>query len=368
MRMKIQNLTPVCQAKNAQLSLFIVCYHPNEFVGRSHIALMDILNSLELERFDYGNTARVGRPSKDRVAMLRSFIAQKFLKISEMKGLIEILRSDRVLRNICGWHNVKDVPSEATFSRFLSEISNQEIMDKIYETNKNEWLLDKYFFHTSIDATTLAVRGRSGYRPVAKSAKITHKKGRPKIGETRPAKELSVIEKQRTMTSEAGFSLVKQGLDFGTKRNSQGFQETNFGVKIHAEVAGNGVPVNIFISAASVHDSQVAIPLMKKNSLIFSRGFHLMDAGYDDKNIREFTPLSLIDFNHRRNKNKDIVQRKFTEQEALIYNNRGNVERFNSEIKKILNTKYLNASSLAKAKSHVYGAVLLIFAKYHPKT
>ena len=93
-----------------------------------------------------------------------------------------------------------------------------------------------------------------------------------------------------------------------------------------------------------------------------------MDAGYDDKNIREFTPLSIIDFNHRRAKNNDNIKRKFNEQDALIYNNRGNVERFNSEIKNILNTKYLNATSFAKAKSHIYGAVLLILAKHQLNT
>ena len=136
MKMKIQNFTPVCQAKKAQLPLFVVCYHPKDNVGRGHLALMDILDSLELGRFDYGNYGRVGRPSKDRVAMLCSFIAQKFMKIIAMKGLIELLKSDRVLRNICGWHNIKDVPSEATFSRFLNEISNNEIIENIYETKR----------------------------------------------------------------------------------------------------------------------------------------------------------------------------------------------------------------------------------------
>jgi len=54
--------------------------------------------------------------------------------------------------------------------------------------------------------------------------------------------------------------------DVGTKKNAKGFKETWIGYKLHADVNDCGLPISVALTAASVHDSQVAIPLMKMSS------------------------------------------------------------------------------------------------------
>jgi hypothetical protein len=47
----------------------------------------------------------------------------------------------------------------------------------------------------------------------------------------------------------------------GTKKNSQGYKETWRGLKWHADVSDCCLPISVALTAASLHDSQVAIPL-----------------------------------------------------------------------------------------------------------
>ena len=50
--------------------------------------------------------------------------------------------------------------------------------------------------------------------------------------------------------------------DVGSKKNSKGYKETWIGYKLHLDVACGQIPVSCVLTSASVHDSQVAIPLM----------------------------------------------------------------------------------------------------------
>ena len=54
--------------------------------------------------------------------------------------------------------------------------------------------------------------------------------------------------------------------DVGCKKNSKGYKETWTGYKLHIDVACGQIPVSCVLTSASVHDSQVAIPLMTMTS------------------------------------------------------------------------------------------------------
>jgi hypothetical protein len=69
--------------------------------------------------------------------------------------------------------------------------------------------------------------------------------------------------------------------DVGTKKNSKGYKETWRGYKLHADVNDCCLPISVALTAASVHDSQVAIPLMKTTSERVDYLYDLMDAAYD---------------------------------------------------------------------------------------
>jgi hypothetical protein len=51
--------------------------------------------------------------------------------------------------------------------------------------------------------------------------------------------------------------------DVGTKKNSKGYKTSWIGYKLHIDSADGGVPISCVLTSASVHDSQVAIPLAK---------------------------------------------------------------------------------------------------------
>ena len=56
--------------------------------------------------------------------------------------------------------------------------------------------------------------------------------------------------------------LMPTACDVGSKKNSKGYKETWIGYKLHLDVACGQIPVSCVLTSASVHDSQVAIPLM----------------------------------------------------------------------------------------------------------
>ena len=103
------------------------------------------------------------------------------------------------------------------------------------------------------------------------------------------------------------------------------------GGKIHAAVTRDGIPVAVAYTSASLHDSQVMIPLVKKASERMEHGFDLADAAYDAETIREVRAeegcVPVIDANSRRGE-----QRRMTDTEREIFKDRGTDERFFSHL------------------------------------
>ena len=75
--------------------------------------------------------------------------------------------------------------------------------------------------------------------------------------------------------------------DVGSKKNSKGYKETWIGYKLHLDVACGQIPVSCVLTSASVHDSQVAIPLMTITGARVSYLYDLMDAAYDAAAIHD---------------------------------------------------------------------------------
>ena len=53
------------------------------------------------------------------------------------------------------------------------------------------------------------------------------------------------------------------------------------GYKLHLDTVDGGIPVSAIVTSASVHDSQVAIPLATWTAQKIVSCYDLMDAGYD---------------------------------------------------------------------------------------
>src|SRR4051794_5539325 len=71
------------------------------------------------------------------------------------------------------------------------------------------------------------------------------------------------------------------GCDTGCKRNSRGVTTTWTAANPHPAAPAGMVPVSAILTAASVHDSQVAIPLARKSEQRIVWLYDVMDAAYD---------------------------------------------------------------------------------------
>ena len=91
--------------------------------------------------------------------------------------------------------------------------------------------------------------------------------------------------------------------DVGTKKNSKGYRESWTGYKLHIDVADGQIPITCLLTSASVHDSQVAIPLATMSAERTTNFYDLMDAAYDAEAVREHSRslghVPLIDINPR---------------------------------------------------------------------
>jgi hypothetical protein len=122
----------------------------------------------------------------------------------------------------------------------------------------------------------------------------------PRESASLPSKRLDV---QRTQSAKEAIALLSTACDRGVKKNAKGYTETWNGFKLHIDVNDCGLPLSAILTSASVHDSQVAIPLMKLTSGKVTYCYDLMDAAYDAAQIwdqsRELGHVPIIDRNPR---------------------------------------------------------------------
>src|ERR1700676_1514066 len=71
----------------------------------------------------------------------------------------------------------------------------------------------------------------------------------------------------------------------GAKKASDGHNQYWRGYKLHLDVADGQIPISAVLTAAKLHDSQVAIPLMTMTSQRVTYCYDLMDAAYDAAHI-----------------------------------------------------------------------------------
>ncbi len=206
-----------------------------------------------------------------------------------------------------------------------------------------EGYADQLVGHLSRDSTAI-----TGYeKPVrAKKAESEEgskrKRGRPVKGEGRP-KEQTRLERQRTMQREEMLDELPKECTVGVKRNAQGYMQKWMGYKLHLDAADGGIPISGMVTSASLHDSQVAIPLATLSQERVSSLYDLMDSAYDAKHIREHSAemghVPIIDVNPRRkgaeHRREDTAQREanFVPPERVRYRERSNVERVFGRLK-----------------------------------
>ena len=338
--------------------------------------LIIILDTLGLEAFVAPPSRGRGRPPDDRPAIARSFVAKAVLTIPTTSALIERLQIDRALRRICGWERRSEVPSEATFSRAFAEFAAQGLPERVHEQLVRRHLHDHIVGHISRDATEIEAREKPRRRSSddpPPPAPPKRKRGRPRKDEVLPPKPLTRIEQQRTQSLDEMRAGLPTQCDVGVKRNSKGFRETWIGYKLHLDTANGIVPVAAILTAASIHDSQVAIPLARTSEQRVVWLYDLMDSAYDAQPIIDDClaagRVPVIDRNTRRDtalKAEIAAERarrrliNIPDPRDLTYNERTTAERANARIKDEFGGRYLRVRGHLKAFCHLmFGVVAL---------
>jgi len=309
--------------------------------------LIKILDFAQIEKFVC--TAQITNPPKHREEMARAFVAKQVYNIQTTRDLIERLKIDRTLRVICGWRHHNEIPSESKFSRVFKEFSQQRIATKAHDVFIEKYLSETLFFYHSIDATAVELREKAVKQK--KEIKPKRRQGRPRKGEELPPKKPSILQQQEHMNdAEEMLSLIKTECNTSIKQNSKGNRHRWIGGKLHLSVVDGDIPITALYSSATVHDSSLALPLIKLSSEKVSYLYDLADAAYDNKIIKSYSQKQhhrpIIDVNPKNSKKlktqialakseKRILSalNLYNNSDDLNYNQRSSVERVNAYLK-----------------------------------
>ena len=319
-----------------------------------------ILELIKIQPFLAGQGwCGTGRPPHSRVALAKAFIAKAVWNIPTTRGLIDYISSSPSLRRLCGWDSVSDIPHESVFSRAFERFALQDLPSNIHKTLIEEHLGDRLCGHVSRDST--AIKGRE--KPARKKIKpkVQMKRGRPRKGEKRE-KKIRRLEEQPGRSLKKNLKELPKACDVGTKKNSKGYKESWIGFKLHIDVVDGDIPVSGILTSASLHDSQVAIPLAQMTATRVTSLYDLMDAAYDAKEIHAYSRMighaPLIDHNPGRSQTKN----KMDPPQAHRYKERSSVERVNSNLKDNYGGRHVRVHGPKKVACHLMFGLLALAA------
>jgi hypothetical protein len=291
--------------------------------------------------------------------------------------LIERLPTDPSLRRICGFERRAQVPHESTFSRAFSEFAQSDLPARMHAALIERTLEGRIVGVIARDATEIEAREK----PTAKDenddapppAAAPKKRGRPKKGEERPKPQPSRLERQATQTLAEMLAELPDACDVGSKKNSKGYKETWIGCKLHLDVGCGQIPVSCVLTSASVHDSQVAIPLMTMTSARVGYLYEAMDAAYDAAAInaqsKALGHVPLIDRNFRaQNEAKaecaeEVARMKLAgmpDPDDKLFDFRTMAERVNARLKDEFGARFVRVRGAIKVKCHLMFGVLVL--------
>jgi hypothetical protein len=237
----------------------------------------------------------------------------------------------------------------------LPEVVHQELIKK-YES-------PRLIGHISRDSTEIEARERA-VKKAKKQELPKRKRGRPKKGEKRAKKGKSVtrLERQQEMTLEQMLDDLPRACDSGSKLNSKGYPEFWSGYKLHLDVADGQIPISCILTSASLHDSQVALPLATMTARRVTNLYDLMDAAYDSQTIRNHSESlghrPIIDYNNGNGRQK----REFAPHEAQRFKERTTVERVIGRLKDEFGARMIRVRGAPKVMASLMFGVLALTA------
>lgn len=355
-----------------------------------------------------------GRPAKDRQALATAFLAKSILGLQTTRQLIDRLAVDRTLRALCGWNSVHALPHESTFSRAFAEFSHRELPQQLHQSliqdaYRKDTPQDQLVGHITRDSTAIEARERfpeQTAQRAARRSKHAHKKSTrtnkhraqkqltPKPIEKRkrgrpPKSERALssrrLPRQRRQTLPEMLAELPRHCSVGVKTSSKGYQHYWRGYKLHIDVADGQIPISCLLTAASLHDSQAAIPLATITAQRVTSLYAVMDAAYNAAAIRAHcqalgqVPLidpvhrsvpiphrtqqdSLRGYDKRRKLPKTTAGKipRFTTAQEERYKIRSMSERVNGRLKDEFGGRTTRVRGAAKVMAHLMFGILAL--------
>ncbi len=339
-----------------------------------------------LERVLSARRASTGRPARDRAALATAFMAKAILNLPTTRDLISRLRVDEALRRFCGWSGIGSLPHESKFSRAFAEFAQSELPQRLHEAVIAATQQERLIGHIARDSTAIPVRerfpetakqkvaARKATKAKKQGAKASRRKGSAGgFTKARAADRGTRIQRQRHQKIERMLKELPRQCDIGTKTSSQGHQQYWRGYKLHLDVADGQLPISAVLTSASVHDSQVAIPLMTMTSKRVTHLYELMDSAYDADPIHEHSRalnhVPIIAVHPRRGTKKPLQMQKvfpdkptpqLTWAQQERYKTRTMSERVNARLKDEFGANQIRVRGPAKVMAHLMFGVLAL--------
>jgi Transposase DDE domain/Transposase domain (DUF772) len=296
-----QQLTQFTQVLQSQL--FPILEEETGKLDEKARQLVAVLEMIPLARFVPASRGWIGRPCKDRLAIASAFVAKAVYGFSLTRQLLERLHQDAQLRRICGWETARQVPHESTFSRAFTGFAEMELPQFVHEALIAATQKDRLVGHVARDSTAIEARERFPETPAQaagapaesgaarrrggpkgkRGSHKRHKGGKPPC----PPNPDSRLHRQRRMKLAEMLAELPRHCSIGVKTSHDGNQKYWRGYKLHLDVADGQIPISGILTAASLHDSQAAIPLAVMTAQRVTSLYDVMDAAYDATEIRE---------------------------------------------------------------------------------
>lgn len=321
----------------------------------------DVAATLAMARVEegIGNEYWFGRPTSNRKILARAFLAKAVGNATTTKDFRNRILADPVLRRMCGWEERDEVPSESTFSRTFQEFADQKLAERVHEAMLARNLSDHLFGHISQDSTPIIGREKPKKKPKPET-KPKKKRGRPRKGEE-PLPDPTRIEQQLTMTAPEMIADLPSACDRGAKVNSKGYMVSWNGFKLHIDTADGQIPISCILTSASVHDSQVSIPLTAMTYGRVKSLYELKDSAYDCQHIADYSRslghVPIIDPNSRSG-----AARELAPAEKSRYRERSAAERVNGRLKDEFGGRMIRVQGAAKVMAHLMFGILALTA------
>ncbi len=343
--------------------------------------LLVAVASLEpLASFVESRPCSTGRPPSDRLCIATALFAKAIYNLPSVEHLIQRLQQDTQLLQLCGWRHASEVPSASTFSRAFSEFAHAGLPTQVHAALVRRTQSKAVHDYIARDSTAIPARERiveqksktppppkpPAHKPYKTKDGMHQRRARRQKG-PHPRAQASQrgvrLERQQHMTLDQMLADLPRECGRGVKTDKQGDRKYWRGYKFHWDVSDHGrIPISCVLTGASLHDSQVAIPLMRMSAERIRWRYELMDSAYDAQLIREQISKrgheALIQPNpaHARSKRENA----FSEDDKQRFKKRTIVEQLNARLKDEFGGRLIYVRGAVKIMAHLMFGVVAI--------